>query len=53
LRTIGSENRLNIPQTFAALLLLSALDISIFFLLSTIGRLLVKNWDERPVGKEN
>jgi NitT/TauT family transport system permease protein len=52
-RIIESGNRLNIPRMFAALLLLSALGISIFFLLSAVERLLLKNWHESAVGREN
>jgi NitT/TauT family transport system permease protein len=52
-RILESGNRLNIPRMFAALLLLSALGISIFFLLSAIERFLLKNWHESAVGREN
>jgi NitT/TauT family transport system permease protein len=52
-RIIESGNRLNIARMFAALLLLSALGISIFFLLSAVERLLLKNWHESAVGREN
>jgi len=52
-RIIESGNRLNISRMFAALLLLSALGISIFFLLSAIERVLLKNWHESAVGREN
>jgi NitT/TauT family transport system permease protein len=52
-RIIESGNRLNIPRMFAALLLLSALGISIFFLLSAVERLLLKNWHESAVSREN
>jgi NitT/TauT family transport system permease protein len=52
-RIIESGNRLNIPRMFAALLLLSALGISIFFLLSAVERWLLKNWHESAVRREN
>jgi NitT/TauT family transport system permease protein len=52
-RIIESGNRLNIPRMFAALLLLSALGISIFFLLSAIERRLLRNWHESAVSREN
>jgi NitT/TauT family transport system permease protein len=52
-RIIESGNRLNIARMFAALLLLSALGIAIFFLLSTIERRLLRNWHESVVNREN
>ena len=52
-RIIESGNRLNIARMFAALLLLSALGIAIFFLLSTIERWLLRNWHESVVNREN
>ncbi len=52
-RIIESGNRLNIPRMFAALLLLSTLGVSIFFVLSTIERWLLKNWHESAVTREN
>jgi NitT/TauT family transport system permease protein len=52
-RIIESGNRLNIARMFAALLLLSALGISIFFLLSMIERRLLRNWHESSMSREN
>jgi NitT/TauT family transport system permease protein len=52
-RIIESGNRLNISRMFAALLLLSALGIAIFFLLSAVERRLLKNWHESAVSREN
>jgi NitT/TauT family transport system permease protein len=52
-RIVESGNRLNIARMFAALLLLSALGISIFFLLSMIERRLLRNWHESIVAREN
>lgn len=45
-RVIEAGNRLNIPQMFAALLLLSATGIALFTLLSLIQRRLLAHWHE-------
>jgi len=52
-RIIESSNRLNIPRMFAALLLLSALGVTIFFGLSAVERLLLRKWHESAIGREN
>jgi NitT/TauT family transport system permease protein len=52
-RIIESSNRLNIPRMFAALLLLSALGVTIFFGLSAVERLMLRKWHESAVGREN
>ncbi|MGA9321669.1 MAG: ABC transporter permease [Xanthobacteraceae bacterium] len=52
-RIIESSNRLNIPRMFAALLLLSALGVIIFFGLSAVETLLLRKWHESAVGREN
>ena len=52
-RIIDSSNRLNIPRMFAALLLLSALGVIIFFGLSAVETLLLRKWHESAVGREN
>jgi NitT/TauT family transport system permease protein len=52
-RIIEAGNRLNIPRSFAALLLLSLLGIVIFFSLSTLEYLLLRKWHESAVGREN
>ena len=52
-RIVESANRLNIPRMFAALLLLSALGIAIFFTLSLVESLLLRKWHESAVRREN
>ena len=52
-RIIESGNRLNIPRMFAALLLLSLLGVSIFFLLTAIENRLLRHWHESAVRREN
>lgn len=52
-RIIESGNRLNIPRMFAALLLLSVLGVSIFFLLSALESRLLRHWHESAVRREN
>jgi NitT/TauT family transport system permease protein len=52
-RIVESANRLDIPQMFAALFLLSALGIVIFFGLSAVEILLLRKWHESAVGREN
>lgn len=52
-RIIEAGNRLNIPRMFAALLLMSALGIVIFFSLSAVEHLLLRRWHESAVGREN
>jgi len=52
-RIIESSNRLNIPRMFAALLLLSALGVIIFFGLSAVERSLLRRWHESAIGREN
>jgi len=52
-RIIESSNRLNIPRMFAALLLLSALGVIIFFGLTAVETLLLRKWHESAVGREN
>jgi NitT/TauT family transport system permease protein len=52
-RIIESANRLNIPRMFAALLLLSLLGITIFFGLSALEYLLLREWHESAVHREN
>ncbi|MGB3808899.1 MAG: ABC transporter permease [Parvibaculum sp.] len=51
-RIIEAGNRLDIPKMFAALLLLSALGISIFFGLSWVEHLLLRRWHESAVRRE-
>ncbi len=51
-RIVESANRLNIPRMFAALLLLSALGISIFLLLAGLEKLLLGRWHESAVQRE-
>jgi NitT/TauT family transport system permease protein len=52
-RIVESGNRLNIPRMFAALLLLSALGIFIFFSLSALQSFLLGRWHESAVRREN
>jgi NitT/TauT family transport system permease protein len=51
-RIVESANRLNIPRMFAALLLLSALGITIFLLLAGLQTLLLGRWHESAVQRE-
>jgi NitT/TauT family transport system permease protein len=52
-RIIESSNRLNIPRMFAALVLLSALGIVIFFSLSKFESIMLRKWHESALGREN
>jgi NitT/TauT family transport system permease protein len=52
-RLLEAQNRLNIPRLFAALVLLSATGILIFFATSLISHLLLRNWHESAVRREN
>ena len=52
-RLIEAANRLDIPLMFAALILLSALGVTIFFSLSALERLLLHKWHESIVRREN
>jgi NitT/TauT family transport system permease protein len=52
-RIIESSNRLNIPRMFAALVLLSALGIVIFFSLSKFESIMLCKWHESALGREN
>lgn len=51
-RIIEAGNRLDIPKMFAALLLLSALGIAIFFALSWLEHRLLKRWHESALRRE-
>lgn len=51
-RIAESGYRLNIPRMFAALLLLSAAGIVIFFALSLVSHLLLRRWHESAVAAE-
>jgi NitT/TauT family transport system permease protein len=51
-RIAESGYRLNIPRMFAALLLLSAAGVAIFFLLSLLNYLLLRRWHESAVRRE-
>ena len=51
-RILEAGNRLQIPRMFAALILLAALGIAIFFALTLIEYLALKNWHESAVSKE-
>jgi NitT/TauT family transport system permease protein len=51
-RIAESGYRLNIPRMFAALLLLSAAGVVIFFVLSTMSYLILRRWHESAVKRE-
>jgi NitT/TauT family transport system permease protein len=51
-RIAESGYRLNIPRMFAALLLLSAAGVAIFFLLSALSHLALRRWHESAVSRE-
>ncbi len=51
-RIAESGYRLNIPRMFAALLLLSAAGIVIFFALSLLSHLLLRRWHESAIGPD-
>jgi NitT/TauT family transport system permease protein len=51
-RIAESGYRLNIPRMFAALLLLSAAGIAIFFALSLVSHLALRRWHESALGQE-
>ncbi|MHA1549520.1 MAG: ABC transporter permease [Alphaproteobacteria bacterium] len=52
-RLLESQYRLNIPRLFAALVLLSLTGIIIYFITSLISHLLLRNWHESAVQREN
>jgi NitT/TauT family transport system permease protein len=52
-RLIEAQRRLNIPRLFAALVLLSLTGIMIYFATSLISHLLLRNWHESAVKREN
>ncbi|WP_414472070.1 ABC transporter permease [Microvirga sp. M2] len=45
-RIIESQYRLNIPRLFAALVLLAALGVALFLVLSVLSRFLLRHWHE-------
>jgi NitT/TauT family transport system permease protein len=51
-RIAESGYRLNIPRMFAALLLLSATGIAIFFVLSALSHLVLRRWHDSAVRRE-
>ena len=51
-RIAESGYRLNIPRMFAALLLLSAAGVAIFFVLSLVNYLCLRRWHESAVARE-
>jgi len=51
-RIAESGYRLNIPRMFAALFLLSAAGIAIFYLLSLLNHLALRRWHESALGTE-
>ncbi len=51
-RIVESGYRLNIPRMFAALLLLSAAGVAIYFALSGLSHLALRHWHESAVKRE-
>jgi NitT/TauT family transport system permease protein len=51
-RIAESGYRLNIPRMFAALLLLSAAGVVIFFVLSALSHLALRRWHESAIRRE-
>ncbi len=51
-RIAESGYRLNIPRMFAALLLLSAAGVAIFFALSALSHIVLRRWHESAVSRE-
>jgi NitT/TauT family transport system permease protein len=51
-RIVESGYRLDIPRMFAALILLSAAGVAIFFALSALSYLLLRRWHESAVERE-
>jgi len=52
-RLIEAQHRLNIPRLFAALVLLSLTGVAIFGVTSLISYMLLRNWHESAVRREN
>ncbi len=52
-RLLESQFRLNIPRLFAALILLSATGVLIFFATSMLSHLLLRKWHESALKREN
>jgi len=52
-RIVESGNRLLIPRMFAALILLAALGIAIYFAMTALQYLLLRKWHESAVKREN
>lgn len=52
-RIVESQFRLNIPRLFAALVLLSVTGIVIFLALSALSHLLLRQWHESAIEREN
>jgi NitT/TauT family transport system permease protein len=52
-RLIEAQHRLNIPRLFAALVLLSVTGVLIFAATSLLSYLLLRNWHESAVRREN
>lgn len=50
-RIIESQYRLNIPRLFAALVLLAALGVTLFLLLSALTQILLRRWHESAVSR--
>jgi NitT/TauT family transport system permease protein len=51
-RIVESGYRLDIPRMFAALILLSAAGVVIFFALSALSYILLRRWHESAVERE-
>ena len=52
-RIIESSNRLNIPKSFAALILMSLTGVAIFMALHGLQHLMLRKWHESAIKREN
>ena len=52
-RILEAGRRLNVPRLFAALILITATGLAIFFLTSLISHLLLRRWHESAIRREN
>jgi NitT/TauT family transport system permease protein len=50
---VESGSLLNVPRMFAALFLLSAFGLSIWYLTTFLQRLLLRRWHESELQREN
>ena len=52
-RILEAGYRLNIPRMFAALIMISLAGIAIFLLFTLLSHLILRNWHESAVRREN